>query len=221
MKTLEMGEQVWIKPKRKKTIQDRSNLAARWLDAAWVGFDEKSHEHLVVLAKGGPAMRVRSIRAKPESERWSGEAIEEIKATGDKPNPKNEEQAAINPEGSTEGIEFGDQEELPEAPVQERATKKMDFRITPELLKNYRYTAGCPGCTAKLNGKQGKHNAECRRRIEEAMKAKEPDDERLARRDRRFFDEPVGQGQSASSSGAQAASNGGNDVTANRGATTQ
>ena len=190
-KTFEIGEQVWVKPKRKITIQDRSNLAARWLDGTWVGYDHRSHEHLIVLADGGPAIRVRSVRARPASERWSAAAIDHIKATGDQPNPSNEEQEEINPEGRTQGMEFEDTgENLPEAPTQEREVQRRDFGITRELLDKYSYTPGCPGCKARQQGKYGKHNRECKRRIEEAMKAEEPDDERLWRRDRRFFEEP-------------------------------
>ena len=68
-KVFEMGEQVLAKPKRKKQAFQRSTLGARFLEATWVGYETRSNEHLVVLAGGGPAIRVRTVRPRSESER--------------------------------------------------------------------------------------------------------------------------------------------------------
>jgi hypothetical protein len=52
-KVFEIGEQVLAKPKRHHKRVKHSTLSARWHEATWVGFTERSNEHIVVLAKGG------------------------------------------------------------------------------------------------------------------------------------------------------------------------
>ena len=58
-------------------------------DATWVGFCERSNEHYVVLANGGPSISVRTVKPKSEAQPWNKQAILEITATPDKPNPKD------------------------------------------------------------------------------------------------------------------------------------
>ena len=71
----EMGEQVFAKPAKnangtklgrnpKRKLSWKSNR----IEAAWVGFDTRTHEHIVVAAEGVPALRIRTARARPESE---------------------------------------------------------------------------------------------------------------------------------------------------------
>ena len=104
-KTFELGEQVWLKPKRSKTMMKKRGMDAKWQEGTWVGFEHRPGEPLVVVADGGPALRVRTVRARPQSERWSTKAIEEIVATPDKPNPQDPEQRMPNPERKTQGTE--------------------------------------------------------------------------------------------------------------------
>ena len=88
-KVFEVGEQVMAKPKRRLrgTRGDGSgSLKARWVDATWVGWDDRTGEHLVILAGGSCAVRVRSVRPVPEAERWNREAVLAIRAT---PNVMN------------------------------------------------------------------------------------------------------------------------------------
>ena len=50
---VEFGEQVWARPQRTKNWQKKADLAARWVEATWVGIFPKTGEHLVILAEGG------------------------------------------------------------------------------------------------------------------------------------------------------------------------
>ena len=52
-------------------------------------------------------MRIRTVRARPESERWSLKAVQEIVSTPDRPNPKDAKQTSVQPKGRTKGIDFG------------------------------------------------------------------------------------------------------------------
>ena len=72
----EMGEQVFAKPVRDANLANlgrnpkrKLSLKSNWIEATWVGFDTRTNEHIVVAAKGGPPLRIRTARAKPESER--------------------------------------------------------------------------------------------------------------------------------------------------------
>eukprot|EP00974_Lingulodinium_polyedra_P114182 11054891-Lingulodinium_polyedra.AAC.1 len=67
-KVFEFGEQVWAKPKRRKSLFRQRSLSARFVGATWVGFSGRTNEHIVVVNGGGPAVRVRTARARPESE---------------------------------------------------------------------------------------------------------------------------------------------------------
>ena len=116
-------------------------------------------------------LRVRTIRPRPGSERGSAEAIEEIKATFNHPNPKDQAQSEPQPERKTEGVEHGSSGVgLPEAPTQQRETHKRDFRIGNRIIDKFGHTPGCQGCDAKKRGQppQG-HTRKCRKRFEEAM----------------------------------------------------
>ena len=63
----EFGEQVLAKPKRSnKQIKKKGALEPRFHDATWVGYNDRSNEHIVVLKEGGPAIKVRTVRPKAE-----------------------------------------------------------------------------------------------------------------------------------------------------------
>ena len=84
-----------------------------------MGFNSRSNEHIIVLPGGGPAMRVRTVRARPSSERWNARANAKIIATPQRPNP-NTEQKFVEAERNTSGIQFG------EKPKREKAEGARD-----------------------------------------------------------------------------------------------
>ena len=62
-------------------------MEARFHEATWVGFNGRSNEHIVVLSEGGPAIKVRTVRPRPESERWKAGDIDAIMGTPWEPSP--------------------------------------------------------------------------------------------------------------------------------------
>ena len=90
-KVFEIGEQVLAKPKRRTNKSKSNSTRARWVEGTWVGWDERTGEHIVVLSTG-QAVRIRSVRPLPESERWNAKAVQAMKATPNVPNPKDTEQ---------------------------------------------------------------------------------------------------------------------------------
>ena len=199
----EFGEQVWAKPMREtnwnKVTETKRKLSLRsnWIEATWVGFNSRSNEHVVVLPGGGPAMRVRTVRARPGSERWSADAIVEIRATPERPNPHNAKQKFIEADRNTEGTQFGARpkretaEPKPEHKTAEHQEEQKvkdirDFRITDAHLQEFGYTLGCPGCDAKRHGTPKRmHTNPCRTRIASDIRAKRPEAPEMMRRDER------------------------------------
>lgn len=134
---IEFGEQVLAKPLRQKKIKRKVSLASRWIYGTWVGITARTGEHLGVLAEGGPVIRVRTVIRRPEAQRWSAQAIKDIVATPQKPNPKNPEQAQVEPESRTEGVQIGVESGLglEEPEVNEGEKKMRDFQITRKVLE--------------------------------------------------------------------------------------
>ena len=199
----EFGEQVWAKPVKQtnwnKATETKRKLSLRsnWIAGTWVGFNSRSNEHVIVLPGGGPAMRVRTVRARPSSERWSAKAIEEIVATPQRPNPHNAKQRFIEAERNTAGAQFEEKpkrervEVKPERkaaePQEEQGAKDIrDVRITDAHLQEFGYTLGCAGCDAKRHGSSKRmHTNVCRARIESDIKTKNPEAPEMMRRDER------------------------------------
>ena len=61
-----------------------------------------------------------------------------------------------------------------------------DFKITRQVLQKYGYSDHCVGCDAALYGKKRGHTTMCRKRLEEAMKTDEVDQQRIRRRNERM-----------------------------------
>ena len=90
---VEFGERILAKPMRTPKSRKKLSLKARWIEGVWVGSTRHSKEHLVALDDGGAVIKVRTVKRRLESERWSEEAIKAVKATPRHPNPKDESQA--------------------------------------------------------------------------------------------------------------------------------
>ena len=55
---LSLGNKSWRNPKRSnKSLKKRRALEANFHEATCVGYTARSNEHIVILSKGGPAMR--------------------------------------------------------------------------------------------------------------------------------------------------------------------
>ena len=64
-------------------------LAPDGKDAIWVGVARRSNEHFVVLEQGGQAIRCRSVKRRPEVNKWDAEKIRNIVASPRMPNPED------------------------------------------------------------------------------------------------------------------------------------
>ena len=188
-KVCEFGEQVLAKPKRSnKKIRKKGTLEPRFHDATWVGHNDRSNEHIVILKAGGPAIKVRTIRPTAEGDRWRASAIKEVMATPDAPNPKDESQKDLRSERNTKGLDFGASggQHLPRQGVRHEPGLTRNFRVGNRILEKYGPTLGCKGCESKIAGEDARpHSSECRARLEELMRSDEEDAGVIARRDER------------------------------------
>ena len=107
-----------------------------------------------MLEGGGPALRCRTIRRRPESCRWAAERVAEIVATPRRPSPLDPEKETVDGKKKSK-VKIERPEDNPGEPeVQEEADiHHRGFRVTNRILEKYDDTAGCPGCEAKLNGR--------------------------------------------------------------------
>ena len=128
-KAYEFGEQVHAKPKRAMdNTKKKRSLSSKSRDGTWVCFDDRTNEHLVVLASG-PAVRVRTVRPRAEVDRWSSEVVGEIIATPDNPNPHDPSQEDAMPERRTKGLDLGarDGANLPDATAHDANVRQRTF----------------------------------------------------------------------------------------------
>ena len=134
-----IGEQFCDFPRRKKKTARTMSLATKRREATCVGFDNLSHEHLVVLAKGDMALKVSTVNSRAELERWSQDAIYNVVATPDGPNPKDPSQQVPRGVCETNGAETeGDGgHRLPKAPVRHQEGFVRDFRITDKIIEKF------------------------------------------------------------------------------------
>ena len=68
-KVYEFGEQIFAKPKRKQKNNRKRPMISRWYEGTWVGFDDRTNEHIVVLKDGGPALKTRTVKPRAEGMR--------------------------------------------------------------------------------------------------------------------------------------------------------
>merc|ERR1712086_474798 len=171
---VEIGEQVMAKPLRGKKSNRKMSLKDRWVFATWVGIDARTNEHIVVLGDGGAAIRVRTVLRRPASDRWNPEAIKNIKATPRTPNPADEDQERAQPERDTRTRKIevdGEGADINMDYGKDQPAKNREFKITKNILDKLKFTAGCKGCDAVINGSGARaHSDGCRKRLEEAIK---------------------------------------------------
>ena len=125
-----------MKPKRKPKTSRKVSLVSIRLFGTCFGVTPRSGEHLVALPEGGPVIRVRTVVRRPFAERWSAQAIQDVRARPRFPNPQDEAQHSVEPESSTSGINLGTDTGvgLEEARAHDDDVKVRDFRVT----KNFR-----------------------------------------------------------------------------------
>ena len=152
----------------------------------------KSGEHMVVLAEGGAAVRVRTVKRKPQEDRWDSQAIESIKATPRCPNPKDASQGRAESQRDTKGAGEeqlaeevkGEGNDLPPTEHMDKEAVPREFRITNDMVNKYGFTVGCRGCEHIRDGRwRTGHSVHCRKRIEDRIRSEDGGDKCLRKRD--------------------------------------
>ena len=155
-KVFEFDEQVLAKPRRcNKQLKKKGALEPRFHDATWVGYNDRSNEHIVVLKEGGPAIKVRTVRPKAGGELWSAIAIKDIVATPDMSNAKDDSQKDPWSERNARGLDFraSGGQLLPKQGVRHDLGLN---RPQDRILGKYGPTIGCKGWrNAKQEAKDG------------------------------------------------------------------
>ena len=143
----------------------KEKFDSKWENGVWLGVLDGSGEKVVGTPEG--CIKVRSIRRKPEQERWNHDFMTTLRGVPWEVVPGH-------PDRDIKSRVIFDRER----PL-EGEPKTMDepeeyikrIYITKKDLDKYGRTEGCHGCRASLRGGESKpHNEECRKRIEEAMK---------------------------------------------------
>jgi len=177
---VEFGERVLFMPNVAKGSKTGSgDHEARYVYGVWLGIAQRSNEALIGNSTGvHPSSSIRRLAI---DERWSADAIRQVKATPwNYDAPKTQERTGETRRWEVECEREEDvvvetrrhQKPLVEG-VAEQIPRRVMIRKDYEL-RDHGYTAGCPGCEALRLGKgQRSHTDECRNRIEDEMTKKD------------------------------------------------
>ena len=186
-------------------------MAPRWLPGTWLGKRWSSDEHLVAL-QNGSVVRTRSVRARPAEDAWNADRIQDIK--GQPWDPAGtltfEKVIAGNPYRAPDVKPVPKEDEYP-------STIPRGFRITEKEIARAGYTPGCPKCRDMHDDVlniASRHNARCRKRVEEFLKGDEEFEEikrRVEERVSRYQEEQTHQGVETRPADAASEPSGTND----------
>ena len=113
--------------------------------------------------------KVRTLKAKPDGENWSQEAIKEIAGNPSQPQPGVGSRRVV-----TYAKKKGDQPRQDQGGLQPPvgvAPEPRNVRITKQDVEKHGATPGCPACRAIMGNKAWRagHTTACRERLEKAM----------------------------------------------------
>ena len=156
------GEKVHFKPLEGSSVGRTDNLEAKWDDGIWLGVESRTGENRIGTESG--IVKCRSVRRKPEEERWSATALKALTGAPWDPSPGNATQ-----QGDTVakplGQESADIEPKEESNQPGRLARRT--RLVKEDFLEHGYTQGCPGCRQiRLGLDYRGHSELCRQRME-------------------------------------------------------
>ena len=159
---VEPGEGVlW---KRRREGGPLGKLTCMWEDGSFLGVKGSTGEMIVGDEKG--VWRTRTIRRKPEGERWSMENLEKI---GGVPWGMTKERPGDGEEMKTE-VTIMDKEYRERTRVEEHEAVPRKVYISKDDLEAHGYTVGCAGCMSVLRGTTRQaHTESCRKRMEKGV----------------------------------------------------
>jgi hypothetical protein len=166
LEVVPFGEKVFYK-KLNQTASAMKSLESTWREGVWLGHARGSSEALIGTDDG--VVRAWTVKRMIEEERWSAEAIRNMKGTPSQPNP-------LKP-GLSVPIAVNVENENAEAELDELAGRReeMNARRTYPKARDFEahgYTNGCEGCRRQQAGgmKPRGHNDKCRERMEKLLK---------------------------------------------------
>ena len=181
------GEQIMVRKAQGKE-ERKASLESRFVRAIYVGHHGRSGA-LICLTTSG-AVKARSIRRLPQSERFMPEFLKEVRGL------PWDLKGRLGPEAK----ELQDKEENEGLPIIHVSTsmataakKSRRMYITQADVERYGGTEGCKACFAihmKGNADGETHTTECRNRIMEMMKGDEVGQAKLDETKRRRTGEP-------------------------------
>ena len=181
---MEFGEGVWWK--RRREGGPLGKLTSMWENGVFWGVKGTTGEIIVGDERG--VWATRTVRRKPEEERWQRENLERIVGV---PWRKSEEEEGDG-EGMRTDVRVMDKDYRERLEGEERAMPvPRRVYISKADLDRWGYTVGCPGCVSiiRRTARQG-HTEACRKRMEselgETEKARGAE-----RRQREFLDEAM------------------------------
>ena len=161
---MEFGEQVLGKLARQrmtKKVSAKNSTIKRKLHpklilGTWVGQSLRTGEN-VIVGPSGRAVRVRTIKRRPEQFRWNSEAILNMKATPRRPNPNSaleeeviakhdDEIDAPNVETPVRFVQAVDADMLSPEVTGPRDSSIRELKLTRRLFEKFGYSEGCEGC---------------------------------------------------------------------------
>jgi hypothetical protein len=154
--------------KRRREGGPLGKLTCMWEDGIFLGVKGSTGEMIVGDEKG--VWRTRSIRRKPEGERWSRENMGRI---GGVPWKMTKESEGDGEELKNE-VTIMDKDYRERTREEEHEAVPRKVYISKDDLEIHGYTVGCPGCKSVLRGttRQG-HTEGCRRRVEKELEGTE------------------------------------------------
>ena len=178
MDAMNFAEMILYKLPMKGPLHDPDgNMGAQWAEAIFLGYSRFSNTFIVYTPTGVDT--ARTLRRRPENERWSSERLAQVTATPwsiyERPAVQVRFREAAAPAGDTEH----------DPPVVIR-----NMRINKADLDQYGYTEGCMQCNVmRRTGKAAPgrvHTAACRSRIIEAINQTDAGKHRIAQYDERL-----------------------------------
>ena len=178
---IEFGERIlYYKIEEQAFTQD---LEPRWHQGIWLGFDIDNHQRIIGTPEG--IVKANTVKRRPIEERWSREAIEEMR--GLPWDKKCRGGGGVRRRKEGEGDKDEEKREpQPRGPCDEPGRPR-NFRITKRMIQKFGQTAECPGCATVMKpGRTEAHSEKCRQRVHEELKKTEEGRHRIAEARRRI-----------------------------------
>ena len=176
---LEFGEKLHFR--RSRAGGKLAKLDMAWSDGVFLGFRSQSGEVIVGTEDG--VMKTRTVRRKPEEERWHEENLKMVGGVPWRPSPGDDEGSAILPAMYVPEVEFNMREpdvEIRRPDVKEEELMPRRLYIKAKDVENFGATDRCKGCTAIIRGgPRVAHSEACRKRLTEAIAESDEGKERI------------------------------------------